>query len=792
MPYKKGSLKGQLTTAEIRKLISAHNKLSKITIPPRSTRDAIMSIISKAGFRVNHEQQKLEQTTATKKDISLEKAKDVTKRVPKTEQQKKQSTERMEKKKVEKEKELKLAKKEGVKEFKAKKKDAEKKKPVEKPVEKPKKKTSTIGTQTEKPKSTEKKKVLQLEDKKKSDKTFKIERTERSKMISQLKQEYGNTFNPFKILGITASQETPELVKQRCRELRLKEHPDKGGDKKKFEMIQKACDVLMRTQTPLKKTEKKEEKKEVKKEEVKKPVRKKQVIIKFRNRDENELVDPTNMAVRSKIEKEYPGYKGYERINLIKLQADALNETPFKNRPMVEVLVKNNEGRDLQLQFGVEESSTYGKRIILKKSSTDKKRPVKIFLTGGDGFYEKPDGKRTKSRPALEKAWDKIGVDIKFATDTQNLEAMEKRLKEQGIELYKSGNDKDVGDAVKKPVSVKDIFDELVANSDEKILPFNSYPSSSMLMYAEILDRNKNDCSLPLPLLLETITKLGMLKFLKDYSEEIAKEILRCHKHSKGKKAVVLPLTFINKKTAGSTHANALVFNTIQMTAEHFEPHGLVDYVPARKGWLELEGVNLAGGINAINKDLKRLAKQEGLKEFSKGLKYVRPVDVCPSESMYKNFKGVYSGSWPKKEPVDFEGFTIKEKGGYCQLWTYFLLDLRLKTLDKPSQEVLKEYATYRDVYKNSIGENPNKTMNGLERGYSNMYFNIIRKLINEGKFSMEEFLKHRDYNSELKKWKDMSEEERKFLRDTNRNVADLIFQEASEKMKSVMKDAQK
>ena len=32
---------------------------------------------------------------------------------------------------------------------------------------------------------------------------------------------------------------------------------------------------------------------------------------------------------------------------------------------------------------------------------------------------------------------DKIGVDIKFATDTQNLEAMEKRLKEQGIELYK-------------------------------------------------------------------------------------------------------------------------------------------------------------------------------------------------------------------------------------------------------------------------------------------------------------------------------------------------------------------
>ena len=129
---------------------------------------------------------------------------------------------------------------------------------------------------------------------------------------------------------------------------------------------------------------------------------------------------------------------------------------------------------------------------------------------------------------------------------------------------------------------------------------------------------------------------------------------------------------------------------------------------------------------------------------------------------MYKNFKGVYTGTWPKKEPVDFEGFTITELAGYCQVWTYFLLDLRLKTLDKPSQEVLKEYATYRDVYKNSIGSDPNKTMNGLERGYSKLYFNIIRKLINEGKFSMEEFIKYRNYNEELKKWKDMSNEERK------------------------------
>lgn len=386
MPYKKGSLKGQLTTAEIRKLISAHNKLSKITIPPGSTRDDIMKIISKAGFRVNHEQQKLEQTTATKKDISLEKAKDITKRVPKTEQQKQQSKERMEKKKAEKEKEIKLAKKEGVKEFKQKKAEAEKKKPVPKPVEKPKKKTSTIGTQTEKPKKELKKvdekkkeeikKIFLLEDKKTKNvsqteerKKYIVKSSERLDMLIQLSKDMGwKKFNPHKVLGIKASEETPGLVKQKCKELRLLYHPDKNRepDAEKFDLVDKVCKILLSTIEL-----KKEVKKPVKKEEVKKPVRKKEVMIKFRNRDENELVDPTNDAVQSKIETEYPGYEGYDRIKLIKLQDDALKEEPFKNRPTIEILVKNNEGKDLQIQFGVEGSTKYGKRITLKKKKSE-------------------------------------------------------------------------------------------------------------------------------------------------------------------------------------------------------------------------------------------------------------------------------------------------------------------------------------------------------------------------------------------------------------------------------------
>ena len=286
MPYKKGSLKGQLTTAEIRKLIRSHNVLIKkslIKIPAGTSRDQLLKLIDKAGLSLVHNQKKLEPVydNGIYDHITLDATDDILKKPSRSDAE---TLELLRKKKLrdakklaEMEKTIKLAKKEGVKEFKQKKAEAEKKKKQPPPPAKKKK-------------PVEKKKPLQIEDKKKSEKpvktekTFKVERTERSKMISQLKQEYGNSFNPFKILGITASQETPELVKQRCRELRLKEHPDKGGDKEKFDMIQKACDVLMRTQTPLKKKSGNDKdvgeavKKPVpkKQEPVKKPVQKKQ------------------------------------------------------------------------------------------------------------------------------------------------------------------------------------------------------------------------------------------------------------------------------------------------------------------------------------------------------------------------------------------------------------------------------------------------------------------------------------------------------------------------------------
>ena len=233
MPYKRGKLKGQLTTAEIRKLVRAHNKLSQIKIPPKSSRDDIMKIIDEAGFKVNHEAQTLEQMKSVRKIVTLEGAKEIAKPVPKTEEQKKQAREKKEKK----EKEVKTREgqliKAGAILGKARAK-AQMKKEEPKPKPEPK-----------------------AEPAKRSERGFKVEQRERSKMIQSAQfdengQPIKPKFDPFKILGITRREETPELVKKRCRELRLSSHPDKGGDPEKFKLIQKACKILLDTQTILK------------------------------------------------------------------------------------------------------------------------------------------------------------------------------------------------------------------------------------------------------------------------------------------------------------------------------------------------------------------------------------------------------------------------------------------------------------------------------------------------------------------------------------------------------------
>jgi len=133
---------GELTAPELRKLIRAHNILSKITIPKGTDRNGLIKLIEDKKYKVNHAKKKIEPQQQRGKQITLKQAEELTKPKPVSEEVKKQ---RAEKKKVqeklqeeEKKKEIKIAKKEAVQEFKTKQKEAQKKKPAPKPATKPK------------------------------------------------------------------------------------------------------------------------------------------------------------------------------------------------------------------------------------------------------------------------------------------------------------------------------------------------------------------------------------------------------------------------------------------------------------------------------------------------------------------------------------------------------------------------------------------------------------------------------------------------------------------------------
>lgn len=74
MPYLRGKLKGQLKAPEIRKIVKLHNELSKIKIPPKLDRDALIKFIESKGYMIDHEKQMIVMTKTAKKDFTLSEA----------------------------------------------------------------------------------------------------------------------------------------------------------------------------------------------------------------------------------------------------------------------------------------------------------------------------------------------------------------------------------------------------------------------------------------------------------------------------------------------------------------------------------------------------------------------------------------------------------------------------------------------------------------------------------------------------------------------------------------------
>lgn len=198
MPYLRGKLKGELKSSEIRKIVRLHNELSKIKIPPRLDRNALIKFIESKGFKVDHENKKIVNKNEVKKDLTLEEAQDKFPVKPR----KKKETKKEEKKEV-----LKLADK-----------------PAPKPDDAPK---------------------------------FAVNKALRKRQNKEIKEKY-KMGGMDKILELPdLFTPSPDDVKKACRKMKLKNHPDKtGGDDEKFKAIQESCDFMVASFKQLKAGEK--------------------------------------------------------------------------------------------------------------------------------------------------------------------------------------------------------------------------------------------------------------------------------------------------------------------------------------------------------------------------------------------------------------------------------------------------------------------------------------------------------------------------------------------------------
>jgi len=103
-----------LSKAQLRKLIQAHNVLSKITIPKGASVETMEKLVQKAGYKVNHEKQRLDAQVKRGKQITLKQAEEITKPKPKTALQKQKAQEKKEEKAVEQKKKEREIKKKAI------------------------------------------------------------------------------------------------------------------------------------------------------------------------------------------------------------------------------------------------------------------------------------------------------------------------------------------------------------------------------------------------------------------------------------------------------------------------------------------------------------------------------------------------------------------------------------------------------------------------------------------------------------------------------------------------------
>jgi len=657
MPYKTGELKGQLTSAELRKLIKAHNKLYTIKVPSGATQPQIVKLINDNGYNVNHKKQSL--FLAMKnlpRKISMS---DVPKKVEPTALQKQKRQEAKDERDKKKKKELREAKVEAVKKFQKGKPDV-KKKPVVKAVVKPVVKKKPV-VDTPKPKRRQ------------LGKTQKPSKTDIQKI--PVRKQIGNT-KAIKNMGGDV-QDTPKDVKI----VQTKDERDEKikRDKEKFA------------------------------------------------KEKKELVEEINSLNANQIK---------ERI--VEINKEIKDMTSEYKKSLSNISKNNSLGRaDKRKTFEDDKAKLVRERVLLRERQ--KRKPVKR----GEGKFSLPS--QTPKPVVIDKDKKPPKIDSSYKI----------------IKVTKSNYPLDVSkyDDIRN-IPPSEVYKNLVEKRSDIFYPWSSVSDVSDIMFLYILKDNRSNCLLNRELnrdLNKTMCryigqkekikeggskpeKTGEKKsawecypvdWIKKNARGIAEQFLKCAENDL---ALPIDISILGSSDGTSTHANMLLLNPLRMEAEHFEPHGAVyrgQLIGQRKNksaytYFVPPQVNLSPAITAINTELKTIGTMIDGKIPK--LKYLKPADTCPTPKLNDQI-GSYQKERHNGGERAFEGVVITEQGGYCQMWSLFHLDLRLKTLSKSGAEV------FDDMTKNltkEMGVKYIELMRGMSRYAWEQLADVLKPKYNE------------------------------------------------------------
>lgn len=294
---------------------------------------------------------------------------------------------------------------------------------------------------------------------------------------------------------------------------------------------------------------------------------------------------------------------------------------------------------------------------------------------------------------------------------------------------------------VKKKGTVNDFIKELVNYVKPKIgTAYMPHQLMTEYIYLKILEKYKNDCLLPNfdrknkvfdpDRKVDRVNTGGQITeqqfthtiLLPNVVSKIAKTYVKCQKN---KKLLLIPMTVAY--AAKGRHANLITFNTFLNTVEYYEPHG--------KGY----NINRDKPINKLVVNLTNAVNAEFVKnKVDIKLKPSIALNSCPilpkaGKDTYNTmfaeqeagFQGLQQQDDRKKIMVD--GFKFTSPGGFCTMWSFIQMEIRLKFPTLPENEISSKLLEM-------IKDDPRKILDDLIFGYTNSFMDDIIKIMGGAK----------------------------------------------------------